>query len=163
VQQKETDNSIEFPDISTLPATGRILAIDPGTKRVGVAISDESRLIATPLSALEKTSWKKLLADVSGVIAKFDAALLVVGLPLNSDGSESPMSEMARDWAAKFNLSLDVPVVLQDERVTSYEARRRLWDERFSPRETKTLVDSQAAAVILGDFLDRLSSTNKPN
>jgi len=163
VQQKETDNSIEFPDISALPATGRILAIDPGTKRVGVAISDESRLIATPLSALEKTSWKKLLTDVSGVIAKFDAVLLVVGLPLNTDDSESPMSEMARDWAAKFNLSLDVPVVLQDERVTSYEARRRLWDERFSPRETKTLVDSQAAAVILGDFLDRISSTNKPN
>jgi len=163
VQQKETDNSFEFRDISTLPASGRILAMDPGTKRVGIAVSDESRLIATPLSALEKTSWKKLLTDVRGVIAKFDAVLLVVGLPLNTDGSESPMSELARDWAAKFSLSLEVPVVLQDERVTSYEARRRLWDERFSPRETKQLVDSQAAAVILGDFLDRIGSDRKLN
>jgi len=66
------------------------------------------------------------------------------------------MSELARDWARKFSLSLDVPVVLQDERVTSYEARRRLWDKRISPRETRNLIDSQAAAVILGDFLDRI-------
>ena len=163
MQQKETDNSFEFPDISTLPSTGRILAIDPGTKRVGVAVSDELRVVATPLSALEKTSWKKLLTDVRAVIAKFDAVLLVVGLPLNTDGSESTMSELARDWAWKFSLSLDMPIVLQDERVTSYEARRRLWDERITPRETRKLIDSQAAAVILGDFLDRISSDQKPN
>jgi len=160
VQQKETDNPLKIPDITDLPSSGRIVAIDPGTKRVGVAISDELRVVATPLPAVEMTSWKKLLADVGSVIAKFDAVLLVVGLPLNTDGTESPMSELARDWARKFSLSLDVPVVIQDERVTSYEARRRLWDKRISLRETKNLVDSQAAAVILGDFLDRINSGN---
>jgi len=156
VQQKETDNPFEIPDITDLLSRGRIVSIDPGTKRIGVAVSDELRVVTTPLPAIQKTSWKRLLADVGAVIAKFDAVLLVVGLPLNTDGTESPMSELARDWARKFSLSLDVPVVLQDERVTSYEARRRLWDKRISPRETRNLIDSQAAAVILGDFLDRI-------
>jgi putative Holliday junction resolvase len=67
------------------------------------------------------------------------------------------MSENARSLARNFRLSLDVPVFLQDERVTSYEARRRLWQQGVKPSETRRLVDSEAAAVILSDFLDRMS------
>jgi putative Holliday junction resolvase len=135
---------------------GRILAIDPGTKHIGIAISDEYRLIATPQPAILRTSWKKLLAEVRSVIAKFDAAAVVVGLPLNTDGSESSMSAEARDMAAKFGLSLNIPIFLQDERVTSYEARKRLWDRGIKPDDTKRLVDSEAAAIILTDFLESL-------
>src|SRR5262249_30095224 len=133
-----------------------IVAIDPGTKRVGIAVCDELRLVATPLPAIDRRSWKKLLSDVQTVIARYDAAALVIGLPLNTDGSESSMSLEARDLARKFELSLNVPVFLQDERVTSYEARKTLWERGISVEDTKKFVDSEAAAIILGDFLDRL-------
>jgi putative Holliday junction resolvase len=140
----------------SIPSKGRIVAIDPGTKRIGVSVSDELRLIATPLASIDRRSWKKLLNDVRVVIANYDAAVLVVGLPLNTDGTESPMSAEARDLAAKFELSLDVPVFLQDERVTSYEARGRIWERGVTVADTKKFVDGEAATIILTDFLESL-------
>jgi len=74
-------------------------------------------------------------------------------LPFNFDGSESEMSTEARDMARKFFLSLDIPVILQDERTTTYQARRNLWDMGKSERDVRKLVDSEAAAIILEDFL----------
>jgi putative Holliday junction resolvase len=154
VQEKEIRNHPEFADLTRLPAQGRILALDPGTKRIGLAVCDEDRLVTTPLLRIERTSWKKLLSEIEQLLQQFDAKALVIGLPLESDGGESEMSSEAREMARKFTLSLAVPVFLQDERVTSYEAKRRLWDKRAA--DAKDLVDSEAAAVILGDFLDRL-------
>ena len=156
MQYSETVNKSSF---SGVRSEGRIVAIDPGTKRVGVAVCDELRLVARPLPAIHRKSWKKLLTDVKTVIAKFDAAALVVGLPLNTDGSESSMSTEARDLASKFSLSLDLPVILQDERVTTYEARGRLWENGVPLEETKKFVDSEAAAIILDDFLELLRNT----
>jgi len=121
---------------------------------VGLAVSDESQLIPTPIEPLSRRSWKKLLTDLRLIIAKYDAVAVIVGLPLNTDGSESEMSLIARDMARKLGLSLSIPVRLQDERVTSYEARKRLWDRGIKPEDTKRLVDSEAAAIILSDFLD---------
>jgi putative Holliday junction resolvase len=152
---QQPDMTIDEPE---LPFSGRILAIDPGTKRLGVAISDESRVAIRPLPVIERTSWKKLLVAIKGMIEEFDAKALVIGLPLNTDGSESPMSENARGLARNCSLSLEVPVFLQDERVTSYEARRRLWEQGVKPSETRKFVDSEAAAVILSDFIDRKSA-----
>ena len=160
MQQRETLNLPDLPDISDVPSDGRILAIDPGTKRVGLAITDEKRIVATPLAAIDRTSWKKLLSEIKAVIASYDAAAVVVGLPLNTDGSESFMSDEARKMAEKFSLSLEIPVYLQDERVTSYEARARLWQRGIEPSKTKQFVDSEAAAIILADFLDRLSNNS---
>ena len=157
MQQKETFDPPALPEIPDVPTAGRILAIDPGTKRVGLAITDETRAIATPLKTIDRTSWKKLLSEIKAVIGTYDAAAVVVGLPLNSDGSESFMSREARDIARKLGLSLGIPVYLQDERVTSYEARGRLWEQGIPPAQTKKFVDSEAAAIILTDFLDRLS------
>lgn len=114
------------------------------------------RVLARPLPAIARKSWKKLLTDVQTVIAEYDAAALVVGLPLNTDGSESSMSAEARKMAAKFAFSLAIPVFLQDERVTSYEARKRLWEKGIPPDKTKQFVDSESAAIILTDFLERL-------
>ena len=148
MQQKETFNELE------IPLNGRILGLDPGTRYIGLAVSDESQLIATPIEPLARRSWKKLLTDLRLIIAKYDAVAVIVGLPLNTDGSESEMSLIARDMARKLGLSLSIPVRLQDERVTSYEARKRLWDRGIKPEDTKRLVDSEAAAIILSDFLD---------
>ena len=139
-----------------MPAAGRLIALDPGTKRIGVAVCDELRVTTRPLEVITRTSWKKLLLTVKNIIAEFDAKGLVIGLPLESDGSESGMSMYAREWARKFSLSLEVPVFLQDERVTSYEAKSRLWQRGIDPRDARKLIDSEAASIILSDFLGRL-------
>lgn len=142
--------------LSEIPPTGRIIALDPGLRRVGVAVSDPDRIIATPIERIEKGSWKRLLRNIESLIGHYDAKALVIGLPLAFDGQETDMSRLARDWARKFSLSLKIPVFLEDERVTSYEAARRLWDAGKSPRESSSLLDSEAAAIILETFLKRL-------
>jgi putative holliday junction resolvase len=154
VQDKETINPEQFTEPQAIPGEGRIVALDPGTKWIGVAVSDETQTIATPVRTIERQSWKKTLAVVKDILGQFDAVALVIGLPYNSDGSESEMSKDARRIARNFSLSLDIPVTLQDERVTSYEARRRLWERGVELKDTKRLVDSEAAAIILSDFLD---------
>lgn len=157
MQQKETANSTDVTDVFDVPLIGRIIAIDPGTKRCGIAICDELRVTTRPLDAIERTSWKKLLSNIKTIVSDFDAKALVIGLPLESDGTESEMSQEARLFARKFSLSLSIPVFLQDERVTSYEAKGRLWGKGIGLKESRKFVDSEAAAIILSDFLDRLS------
>ncbi len=137
---------------------GRLIALDPGTKRIGIAVTDETQTIARPLPLIERKSWKKLLLDVKDILSEYDAKALVIGLPLNTDGSESEMSADARRLARNFSLSIEVPVFLQDERSTSYEAKGRLWEAGKSLKAARKLVDSEAAVIILTDFLDRLAT-----
>ncbi|CAN5574441.1 Holliday junction resolvase RuvX [soil metagenome] len=161
MQQKETNNPRILTDVFDVPKSGRLIAIDPGTKRCGLAVCDEMRVTTRPLEMIERSSWKKLLSKIKDTVSEFDATALVIGLPLESDGSESEMSGVAREMARKFALSLAIPVFLQDERATSYEAKSRLWDKGRSLKETKGLVDSEAAAIILADFLDRVNSISR--
>ena len=156
MQQKETVKPRDLTDITNVPQEGRLVAIDPGTKRVGIAVCDEHRVIARPLPVIQRTSWKKLLLQIKNTLAEFDAVALVVGLPYNFDGTESEMSAEARDMASKCSLSLEVPVYLQDERATTYEARGRLWRAGVEGEKQRALVDSEAATIILTDFLSRL-------
>jgi putative Holliday junction resolvase len=154
VQEKET---IKGAEISEVPSSGRLIALDPGTKRIGIALCDETQSVCRALGTIQRKSWKKLLQNVKELLGDYDAKALIVGLPYNFDGSESPMTAYAREMAAKFALSLDIPVLLQDERATSFEARGRLWKQGKTPKETRQ-VDAEAAAVILEDFLDRKRS-----
>ncbi len=156
MQEKETTNQSELTDVFPVPAGGRIIAIDPGTKRCGIAICDELRVTTRPLPFIDRRSWKKLLLHTKQLVAEYDAAALVIGLPLESDGSESPMSAEARKLARNFSLSLDIPVFLQDERSTSYEAKSRLWERGVGLKESRKMVDSEAASIILSDFLSRI-------
>jgi putative holliday junction resolvase len=154
VQEKQTTNQSEFTDVFRAPEKGRIIALDLGTKRIGVAVSDELQFTVRPLKTIERTGWKKLLRQIKELLAEFDAVTLVLGLPLNTDGSESEMSQEARRLAGNFSLSLEIPVILQDERVTTYEAKGRLWQQGISGKELKKRVDSEAAAIILRDFIE---------
>ena len=137
---------------------GRLLALDIGTKRVGVAVSDELGLTVRPLAALSRTNWKKLLRDVSELCGQLDVKGVVVGLPLRLDGSEGEAAAEAQRLARNFGLSLECPVVLQDERLTSREAESVLRAEGRDEGEVKKLVDSQAAVIILRDYLARLQN-----
>lgn len=155
MQDKETLNSEKFTEFAGLPLDGRIIALDLGTKRIGIAVSDDFQMISRPVRTIARTSWKKTLLLVKDILDEFDAVALVIGLPYNFDGSESNMSAEARRLARSFSLSLEIPVFLQDERVTSYEAKRRLWERGVDLKAIKSQVDSEAAAIILSDFLDR--------
>jgi putative Holliday junction resolvase len=158
VQDKETSNPGEFTDFASLTTVGRIVSLDLGTKWIGVAVSDELQMLTRPVRTITRTSWKKTLLLVKDILSEFDAIALVIGLPYNFDGSESEMSVEARRLARSFSLSFEIPVFLQDERATSYEAKRRLWERGVDLKSTKQHVDSEAAAIILSDFLDRQKS-----
>ena len=153
MQEKETFNPAQFADFSLCPAKGRILALDLGTKRVGIAASDESQTIVRAVKTIERAGWKKFLKQIINLIADFDAAALVIGLPLESDDAESEMSLEARRLARNFSLSISIPVFLQDERLSSFEAKGRLWEMGFDNEKVYEKVDSEAAAIILEDFL----------
>jgi putative Holliday junction resolvase len=161
VQEKETTNPDDFLDVFRVPERGRLVALDLGTKRIGVAVSDELQFTTRPLKTIERTGWKKLLLQIKQILADFDAVGLIIGLPYNFDGSESEMSQEARRIARNLSLSLDIPVILQDERVTSYEAKGRLWKEGVSGKELLKRVDNEAAAIILSDFIERRNETKK--
>ncbi|HVS20750.1 MAG TPA: Holliday junction resolvase RuvX [Pyrinomonadaceae bacterium] len=138
---------------STPNAAGRLLAIDLGTKRVGVAVCDELQIAVRPLPAIDRRSWKDLLSRVADFIASSKAQGLVIGLPLSLAGAEGSAAKSARAIAAKFSQSLAVPVYLQDERLTTFAARSHLKSVARSEREIEIEVDSEAAAIILRDFI----------
>ena len=140
-------------DVTAGPPDEVCAATVQATYVCGVAVCDELHVTTRPLARIDRTSWKKLLSNIQNLVAELDAVAVVVGLPFESDGSDGPMTLEARDIARKLALSLNVPVLMQDERVTSYEAKGRLWSAGRSLREGRDLVDSEAAAIILEDFL----------
>ncbi|CAN5723502.1 Holliday junction resolvase RuvX [soil metagenome] len=154
MQDKETTNQSELTDVLRAPPKGRLLSLDIGMKRIGIAVSDELQFTVRHVCVLERKSWKKVLKQIIAYLEEFDAVGLVLGLPYNFDGSESEMTKEARRLARNFSLSLDVPVFLQDERVSTYEARGNLWKRGLSEKEMRERVDSEAAAIILGDFIE---------
>ena len=135
-------------------AVGPILALDLGEKLVGAAISDERLVTTKRLPPLKRANWKKLLQDVRHLVEHFDAQIIVVGLPLRLDGTDGDAAKNARRVAANLAKSIDLPVYLQDERLTSLEAMANLKAEGLRPDEIPALIDGEAAATILRDFLD---------
>jgi len=129
------------------------MAIDLGEKRVGIAVTDALSISITRLEALPRTNWKQLLRDVDNLIQRFDAQTVVIGLPLRLNGSSGDAAVEVQRVAQKFARSLKVPVYLQDERLSSMEAEQNLRLEGHGEVQVSALVDSEAAAVILRDFL----------
>lgn len=129
------------------------MSLDLGTKKVGMAVSDELQFTVRGVCTIKRKGWKKFLKEVIGYVEKFDAQALVLGLPYNFDGTESEMSEEARRLARNFSLSLKIPVYLHDERVTTYEARGKLWELGLKDKQVQKRLDSEAAAIILEDFI----------
>jgi putative Holliday junction resolvase len=140
------------------PVAGPALALDLGQKRVGVALSDELLITARRLDPLRRSNWKQLLRDVQTLVQRYDAQTLVIGLPLSLDGTKRAAAEGVQRLAENFARSLQVPVYLQDERLTSFAARQTLLAEGFSAEEIPALLDGEAAATILRDFLTNLEN-----
>ncbi len=154
MQDKKSTNHPDFTDISKAPREGRLLSLDLGTKKVGVAVCDETQFTVRRVAIVKRKGWKKFLLEIIDFIDEFDAKALVLGLPYNFDGSESEMSSEARRLARNFSLSLKIPVFLHDERVSTFEARGNLWEIGIEGNELQKRLDSEAAAVILEDFIE---------
>lgn len=142
---KPTENQSQF--------TGPVLALDLGEKLVGAAVSDERLVTTKRLPPLKRSNWKKLLQDVRHLLESFDAQTIVVGLPLRMDGTEGEAAENVRRLALNLARSVQQPVYLQDERLTSLAAIENLKAEGLTADEIPALVDGEAAAIILRDFL----------
>jgi putative Holliday junction resolvase len=138
-----------------------VLAIDPGARRLGLALSDATGTLATPWRVIEsggsiKADIEKLAAIVTGLRGEDDSlAMIVVGLPLRLDGTPTDQTTRARELAARLESVTGLPIVLQDERLTSTEAEQRLALRMPDWRKRKEKLDAAAAAIILQDYLDR--------
>jgi putative holliday junction resolvase len=155
----DLNSSEQFSAANSSPEpTGRLVALDLGAKRVGVAVSDELQITANPLPFIERRSWKDLLRRVAAIIEGYDARGLVIGLPLGLDGSDGDAAHEARRLAENFRRSLSVPVYLQDERLTTFAADEKLKSEGVAADEIENRIDSESAALILRDFMEQQKS-----
>ena len=133
----------------------RILAIDYGRARHGLAVSDALGMAGRPLPVLKRSTGPRDLEALRRVVADYDVRRLVVGLPLNMDGSEGEMAAEARAFAAVLERELGLPVLLEDERLSTDEAEHLLREGGLRPSRRRALRDSVAAAVILQSVLER--------
>ena len=138
---------------TTYQLVGPVLALDLGEKLVGAAVSDERLVTTKRLQPLKRSNWKKLLQDLRQLLERFDAQTIVVGLPLRMDATEGDAAKNVRRLALNLAKSVSQPVYLQDERLTSLAATENLKAEGVSDAEIPSLVDGEAAALILRDFL----------
>jgi putative Holliday junction resolvase len=140
----------------------RIVGLDVGERRIGVAVSDATRTLARPIGVLQAAGLERdapsvAAAEVARLAGEEDGVgSIVVGLPAHLDGSASPMTPRVRKFAAELGRLTDLPVLLQDERLTSREAESRLALREKDWRARKARLDAAAAAIILQDYLDTL-------
>lgn len=131
----------------------RYLAIDYGTKRTGLAICDQAETIASPLTVIR--GQKELLKKISEVIEKENVDAVVLGLPLNMDGSQGTQTKLVLKFAAQLQNCLDIPVFLQDERLSSFGAEEKLTSAKYTRKKARKRLDAVAAAEILKSFLEQ--------
>ena len=141
---------------AALPERAAILGIDPGEKRIGVSVSDTTRLIASSLDTVARTKF----ADDAAAILKFydhrQCAGFVVGLPLNMDGSSGPAAQSARAFARNLLAKREAPLLLWDERLSTAAVTRTLLEGDASRRRRGEVVDKMAAAYMLQGALDAM-------
>ena len=147
-------------DLKDLPQTGPLIGIDPGTRTLGIAASDALRLIASPVETISRgkkfaPTLKRLLEliETRGVVG------LVIGLPLNMDGSEGPRAQAARALANNILNAIDISIAFFDERLSSAQAERGMLEADLSRARRSELIDASAASVILQTALDSLANS----
>ena len=142
--------------LSTIAADKRLMALDLGTKTIGVATSDRTRMIATPIETIAR---KKFTADAErllAIIAAENIGLIVLGLPVNMDGTEGPRCQSTRAFARNFAKHSPVPIVFWDERLSTAAVERMLIAADASRPKRDEVIDKLAAAWILQAALDSL-------
>ena len=138
----------------TISAKGRILALDLGKKRIGLALSDPLGITAQGLPTLERTRIREDLAKLGELAAEYGVGLILMGHPLHMSGREGRQAEYARDFAARLTERTGLAVRLWDERLTTVEAMRVLKDSGISIERRARAIDKLAAQILLESYLD---------
>jgi putative holliday junction resolvase len=134
--------------------SGRILALDLGKRRIGLAISDALGITAQGLETLQRTNVREDLARLKKLTSERNVTLVVIGNPLHMSGNEGRGTENARDFAARLETTTGIPVQLWDERLTTVEAQRVLRESGASIEKRAKAVDRLAAVILLESFLE---------
>jgi putative Holliday junction resolvase len=153
--------TIYNPDVAVTEKAsenGRILALDVGKKRIGLAVSDELRITAQGLETLQRTRIRDDLRALGQMIKDLNVMLLLVGRPLHMSGSESRQSEYTEEFAARLGAHSGTAVVFWDERLTSAEAERLLRQAGTTPAQRRRAVDRMAAVLLLESYLGYLGT-----
>lgn len=155
--------TVDLPALRAAIKPGqRLLGLDLGEKTIGLALSDTVLTIATPMKTLARGKFMSDAAVLSAIIAEHDIGGLIVGLPLNMDGSEGPSSQSARAFARNFAGVCECPLALIDERLSTAAVTRALIEADASRQRRKEVVDKMAAAYILQNALDRMRHLPPP-
>jgi len=141
---------------STLSPRSRLLGLDLGEKTIGLALSDTTLSVATPMETLKRGKFTADAAALDKIIAEQNVGGLVIGLPLNMDGSDGPSAQSARAFARNFAARSTLPIALCDERLSTAAVTRTLLEADASRQRRAALVDKMAAAYILQGALDRM-------
>lgn len=139
-----------------MPPGKRLLGLDLGEKTIGVALSDTLLMVATPMKTLKRGKFGADAASLDTIISEQGVGALVVGLPLNMDGSDGPSAQSARAFARNWAARSPLPVIMQDERMSTTAVTRTLLEADASRARRSEVVDKMAAAYILQGALDRL-------
>ncbi|QDH14178.1 Holliday junction resolvase RuvX [Formicincola oecophyllae] len=146
-----------------LPPGTRLLGVDPGKRQIGLALSDVSLTLASPLLTLKRGKMAQNVVELENLVHRHGIGGLVVGLPLSLDGDFGPAARAAHDWGGDIAERLGLPCALWDERLSSSAVNRFLIQEADASRAKRAeVVDKMAAAYILQAFLDA-TATDKPN
>ena len=138
-----------------MPRPGPVIALDLGEARIGIAVSDAERRVALPAGTLRVAGPPRDLKAVAGLVREHAATEVVVGHPLSLSGERGPSARRAEEFADGLRAVLDVPVHLQDERLSTVEAERGLREAGAGSRDRRRTIDEAAASVILRAFLAR--------
>jgi putative Holliday junction resolvase len=141
---------------AALPPAAALIGLDLGTKTIGVAISDLGRRIASPLVLINRVKFTQDAEALAKIIAERKVAAIVIGLPLNMDGSEGPRAQATRAFVRNLLPKIEIPVAFWDERLSTVAVTRTLLEADTSRKRRGELVDKMAAAFILQGALDRL-------
>lgn len=130
------------------------LGLDVGSKRLGVAGCDGTGLIATGLTTIKRSSWKEDIKQLQEIVKEREVTVLVIGLPYTMDGTIGYQAKQVQKFAQKVSEALQLPIEYVDERLTSHEAEMQLKTQKRFSSYNKGLIDRQAAAIILQQWLD---------
>ena len=133
----------------------RLLGIDYGTVRIGLALSDPTRTLASPLPFLENNSPQQVTQALSELIQTHQISALIIGLPRNMDGTYGPSAQKVRDFISQIQKDILLPITPIDERLTTAQASKQLAGIGLSQKELRKKVDSSSACLILQQYLDR--------
>jgi putative Holliday junction resolvase len=132
----------------------RYLALDHGTKRIGVAVSDELKMIAQPLEYIPTEPFDAFLVRLKQLIAEKEVELVFIGMPRNMDGTYGPAAQKVQEFIAQLKPEISIPIKTLDERLTSAQANRVLLQGNVRRADRKQKVDAMAAAILLQSYLD---------